>query len=68
MRTRRNKSIKRKSSKKTTRKYKEGRKWVTAFDAAQKTLSKTMSLEAAKESLRKQAFNNARKLYGTVIK
>lgn len=36
---------------KTVKKYKTGKKWTTAIAAAQKTLNKTGSVEAAKKSL-----------------
>jgi hypothetical protein len=45
---------------------KTGKKWVTAIDAAQQTLEKTGSINAAKKSLKKQALYNARKLFGAV--
>jgi hypothetical protein len=45
---------------------KPGKKWTTAIDAAQKTLSKTGSIQAARKSLRKQALTNARKLFGSI--
>ena len=45
---------------------KPGKKWVTAIDAASKTLSKTGSISKARKSLRKQALTNARKLFGSV--
>jgi len=47
-----------------TKKNKRGKKWVTAFQSASKTFKKTGSLVSAKESLRKQALINARKLFG----
>jgi hypothetical protein len=47
-------------------KKKSGKKWTTAIDAAQKTLTKTGDIEAAKKSLRQQALSNARKLFGSV--
>jgi hypothetical protein len=47
-------------------KKKSGKKWTTAIDAAQKTLTKTGDIEAAKQSLRQQALSNARKLFGSV--
>ena len=47
-------------------KSKTGKKWVTAIDAASKTLEKTGSISAAKKSLKKQALFNARKLFGAV--
>lgn len=45
---------------------KTGKKWTTAVEAAQKTLSKTGSITAAKKSLKKQALTNARKLFGSI--
>ena len=70
MATRRNK-ITRRHRTRTRRmrggkKPKTGKKWVTAIDAASKTLEKTGSITAAKESLKKQALFNARKLFGSV--
>jgi hypothetical protein len=66
MKTRRN----RKRHARHTRKYggKKSKKWMTAIDAAQKTLSTTGSLKKARASLRSQALANARKLFGTVGK
>ena len=69
MQTRRNRSIKRKRNRKMTYKRyggKTGKKWTTAIEAAQKTLHKTGSYEAAKKSLKRQALTNARKLFGSV--
>jgi hypothetical protein len=51
---------------KTGKTGKTGKKWTTAIEAAQKTLSKTGSIQAAKKSLRRQALTNARKLFGSV--
>ena len=65
MRTRRNKSFRRRTRKHYGGK-KSGKKWTTAIDAAQKTLSKTGNIEAAKKTLRKQALTNARKLFGSI--
>jgi hypothetical protein len=48
------------------KKSKSGKKWTTAIEAAQKTLKRTNSLEAAQGSLRKQALTNARKLFGSL--
>ena len=45
---------------------KSGKKWTTAIEAAQKTLKKTGSLDAAKQSLKTQALTNARKLFGSL--
>lgn len=64
----------RRTKKNRTRKFaggkkwssKTGKKWTTAISAAQKTLAKTGSLQAAKKTLRKQALTNARKLFGSV--
>ena len=66
MRTRRNNF----SRKRHTRKHggKKSKKWTTAIDAAQKTLTNTGSLTKARASLRAQALSNARKLFGTVGK
>ena len=57
------------SRKNKTRKMfggKTGKKWVTAIDAANKTLAKTGSISKARKVLRKQALTNARKLFGSV--
>lgn len=51
---------------KTVKKRRTGKKWTTAIAAAQKTLSRTGSITAAKSSLRKQALINARKLFGSI--
>ncbi len=64
MRTRRYRSRKNKSRK--MRGGKTGKKWTTAIEAAQKTLSKTGSVQAARKSLKKQALSNARKLFGSI--
>jgi len=45
---------------------KTGKKWISAIEAAEKTLKKTGNLEAAKISLKKQALYNARKLFGSI--
>jgi len=70
MATRRNKMSKKMSKRRnrTMRRggAKTGKKWVTAIEAAQKTLSKTGSYSAARKSLKKQALTNARKLFGSV--
>ena len=72
MRTRRNRTLKRRRHRRMTMKKfggktsKTGKKWVTAIDAAQKTLKTTGDIEAAKKSLRKQALTNARKLFGSI--
>jgi hypothetical protein len=68
MRTRKNRTLRRKNKRGTYKKYgeKPGKKWVTAIEAAQKTLRKTRSFEAAKQSLRRQALTNARKLFGSI--
>lgn len=42
---------------------KGGRRWITAIDAAQQTLSKTGSYSDAKSTLQRQALKNARKIF-----
>jgi hypothetical protein len=49
-----------------TPKTKTGKRWTSAISAASKTLTQTRSLTAARESLRRQALLNARKLFGAV--
>jgi hypothetical protein len=68
MKTRRNRTFKKhkKMSRKVSKGKKNGKKWTTAIDAAQKTLKKTGDIQAARKSLRKQALTNARKLFGSV--
>jgi hypothetical protein len=39
--------------------------WVTAVDAAERTLKRTGSLKMARNALRLQAYQNARKLFGS---
>jgi len=39
--------------------------WVTAVDAAERTLRHTGSLKMARHALRLQAYQNARKLFGS---
>jgi hypothetical protein len=39
--------------------------WVTAVDAAERTLKHTGSLKMARNALRLQAYQNARKLFGS---
>ncbi len=43
-------------------------RWTTAIEAAQTTLSKTGSLSKARKSLRQQALQNARRIFGSVGK
>ena len=43
-----------------------GKKWTTALTAANKTLSKTGSIEKARVALKSQALSNARLLFGSV--
>ena len=62
MATKRHKS----SKKNKTKKMRSGRKWVTAIEAASKTLTNTGSIVAARQSLRKQALYNARKMFGSI--
>jgi hypothetical protein len=59
----------RKRNKNKTRKHVGGKgkkKWTTAIQAAQSTLSKTGSLSKAKKALKVQALANARKLFGSI--
>ena len=60
--SRRNKTRKMRGGKKN----KTGKKWTTAIDAASMTLQKTGSITAARETLKKQALRNARKLFGSI--
>lgn len=61
--------VNKRSRKNRTKKNKKtSKKWITAIEAAQETLRRTGSLETAKQSLRKQALSNARKLFGSVGK
>ena len=67
MKTRHNKSLrKRPKTRKAHKGKRSGKKWITAIDAAQKTLTKTGNIEAARRTLRQQALTNARKLFGSV--
>jgi len=69
MRTRRHRSKRHKTRKISGGKKwggKTGKKWTTAIEAAQSTLSKTGSIQAARKSLKKQALSNARRLFGSV--
>jgi hypothetical protein len=67
MATRRNKITRRNRTRsRRMRGGKTGKKWVTAIDAASATLKKTGSISAAKQSLKKQALFNARKLFGSI--
>lgn len=55
-----------KKTKKAKKAKTHKKKWLTAVDVAQKTLTKTGSLSKARTALRLQAFQNARKLFGSV--
>jgi len=69
MATRRYRKSRKHNRKSRTRKMhggNSGKKWTTAIEAAQKTLKKTGSLDAAKQSLKTQALTNARKLFGSL--
>jgi len=46
--------------------YKTGKRWVTSIEAAVHTLNETGSIKAAKNSLKQQVLNNARKLFGSI--
>ena len=62
MKSRHNRKLKKNKSKKS----KTHKKWTTAVDAAQSALKKTGSLSKARTALRLQAYQNARKLFGSV--
>jgi hypothetical protein len=68
MATRRHRYVKKNKTRKIRggKKNKTGKKWKTAIDVANKTLTKTGSITAAKKALNKQALYNARKLFGSV--
>lgn len=55
----------RKQNKKSMKKQGK-KKWVTAIDAAQNELSRSGSLDKARTALRLQAYQNARKLFGSL--
>lgn len=63
MKTKRNKNFKKRKGKSSKNKSK---KWITAIDAAQSTLSKTGSISKARAMLRFQAAKNSRKLFGSI--
>jgi len=65
MATRRNRMSRKNRSRKMAG-GKAGKKWVTAIEAASKTLKKTGSVSKARKVLRKQALHNAKKLFGSV--
>ncbi len=44
------------------------KRWTTAIEAAQSTLTKTGSLSKARKSLKQQALLNARRIFGSVGK
>ena len=68
MATRRNRHSRRNRTRRMRggKKSQTGKKWVTAIDAASKTLERTGSISAARKSLKMQALFNARKLFGSV--
>jgi hypothetical protein len=66
MKTRRQFKKKRYNKNKSSKKTKTSKGWVTAVDRAQETLKRTGSLKQARKALRLQAFQNARKLFGSV--
>jgi len=66
MSTKRNRTTKKRHNNRTQKYGGKKKKWMTAIDAAQATLTKTGSLKKARASLRAQALINARKLFGTV--
>jgi len=59
-------SKRKKTNKRTQKKRKSGKQWVTAFAAADTTLRQTGSYEKAKATLRTQALRNARRLFGSI--
>ena len=61
-----NRRNRRNRSRKSRKNGGKSRKWRTAIEVAQNTLTKTGSLAKARESLRSQALSNARKLFGSV--
>jgi len=63
--TRRRKIQSKRNSNKRTKTHNRKKKWVTAVDAAQQALKKTGSLAKARTALRLQAYQNARKLFGS---
>jgi hypothetical protein len=65
-RFRRSRANRNKSRRMRGGKNKTGKKWTTAIEAAHKTFTKTGSISAAKQTLRKQALSNARKLFGSI--
>jgi hypothetical protein len=67
MATRRQRFLRNKTRKmRGGKKNKTGKKWTTAISAASLTLRETGSIRAARESLKKQALRNARRLFGSV--
>ncbi len=67
MKTKTRRNIKYKGGKfKKSVKNRQGKKWTTAIEAAHATLKKTGSIFAAKDSLKKQALTNARKMFGSI--
>jgi hypothetical protein len=68
MKTKRNKMLKKRKSRRNThtKSKSKSKKWTTAVDAAQETLKKTGSLSKARITLRIQAARNARKLFGSI--
>ena len=68
MKTKHNKMLKKRKTRRNThsKSKSKSKKWTTAVDAAQRTLTKTGSLSKARLALRIQAAQNARKLFGSV--
>ena len=56
----------RKHGGKKNKTMRKGKKWTTALTAANKTLTKTGSIQKAKVALKAQALSNARLLFGSV--
>ena len=68
MKSKKNRTMKKSKSKRNSRRKTGSKGWITAIDAAQKTLKKTGSITKAKAMLRAQAAKNARKLFGSIQK
>jgi hypothetical protein len=67
MKTRRQRTMK-KHFRKKSHKRTSGKKWITAIDAANKSLKKTGSIIEAKAMFRAQAAKNARKMFGSILR
>lgn len=68
MATRRKRFVNNRTRVKRKNKSKSSTKWITAIEAAQKSLEKTGSVSKANKALKEQALLNARKIFGSVGK